>query len=316
MKLTPQTRELEQRALSQLDSLSNWGKWGTKDERGALNWVNSAAVMRGLSTVRRAQVYALGNRIGPDSPVSAGLPRPVHYMLRDAGDAAIADSGPSAEHYALDALFISAIHETTTHVDALCHIWTEGKMYNGFADRTVPSAGAQHLGIERFEGVVTRGLLLDLAGFYSRDVLDADHLITAEDLAQCAKAQGVSVESGDAVLIRTGWRSVYQSDRPRYSQMQPGLGPSAGLFLAEQEVCLMGADNTAVQAWGGGPDDPRVGLTDVLHKPLLRNLGIYLLEMLNLEALAADRVYEFMFCLAPLLIEGGTTSPVNPLAVA
>jgi kynurenine formamidase len=273
-------------------------------------------VMRGLATVKRGHVYALGNHIGPTAPASAGLPRPVHYMIRDAGDAAIADNADDLEHYALDALFLNAIHETTTHIDALCHVWTDHKMYNGFSDRTIPSSGAQHLGIENVDGVVTRGLLLDIARFRGVDVLDADYLITVDDLANCADSCGVRVEAGDAVLIRTGWRSVYESDPRRYIQMQPGLGPSAGLYLAQREICLVGADNTAVQAWGGGDNDPRAGLTDLLHVPFLRNLGIYLLEMLNLESLAADRVSTFMFCLAPLLIDGGTTSPVNPLAVS
>jgi kynurenine formamidase len=237
-------------------------------------------------------------------------------MTRDAGDAALAEDGTATEHYALDALFLNAIHETTTHIDALCHIWTDRKMYNGFGDRTIPSSGAQHLGIENLGGIVTHGVFLDVASHLGEDVLPADYLIAEDDLASSAEVAGVSIESGDAVLIRTGWRSVYGVDPSRYSQMQPGLGPSGGLYLAKHEICVVGSDNTAVQAWGGAANDPRAGLTDLLHKPFLRNLGIYLLEMLDLDRLAADKVSEFMFCLAPLLIEGGTASPVNPLAVA
>jgi len=117
---------------------------------------------------------------------------------------------------------------------------------------------------------------------------------------------------------------MFTLDEVKYSGTQPGVGPTAALHFALSEVCLVGADNTAVQGYSGynpryperqSGEDPREGLMD-LHIPLLRNLGTYLLEMLDLEQLAAAGVYDFLFSLAPLLIKGGTASPVNPLAVA
>jgi kynurenine formamidase len=124
---------------------------------------------------------------------------------------------------------------------------------------------------------------------------------------------------GDAVLVHTGWPTMYAEDPAAYGTRQPGLGASAALYLAERDVALVGSDNTAVEAWCGHDDkalaDPRWGHSQI-HIPFLRNLGIYLLEKLDLAALANDGVASFLFALAPLNIVGGTGSPVNPIAVA
>jgi kynurenine formamidase len=221
---------------------------------------------------------------------------------------------------AVDAIFFNYIHGTGTHLDALCHMWTRGEMYNGWSGNWVRSAGAMRLGIENVGGIATRGILLDVAGHRGMEILDPDDLITEDDLLECARSEGVDFASGDAVLVRTGWMATYASDPTGFSGMQPGLSASAGLLLARRDVCLVGADNAAVEAFPGSPapnpDDPRHGLHSRLHVAFLRNLGIYLLEMLDLDRLAAERIYEFQFALAPLLIDGGSGSPVNPLAIA
>lgn len=314
-----EVRRNEEAALAELMSLTNWRKWGTADERGALNYVTPEVVRRAVALLRRGRTYALGARIGDeDAPKMALLPSPQHYMHKDGGDWALGEpvsnsSGP----YASDTL-IMQVH-SSTHVDALAHSFDENAMYNGFSPSAVTSSGAARLGIEKFGGLVTRGVLLDIARYRGVDVLDAYDLITAEDIVGCAEAEGVTIQSGDAVLIRTGLPLAYADDRLAFTRAMPGPGPSAALWLARREISLIGADNTAVQATPGylDPDDPsdwRAGLHR-LHPPLLRNLGIYMLELLDLEDIAAARVYEFLFFLAPLRIKGGTGSPVNPLAV-
>src|SRR6516164_9146585 len=109
-------RSHEERAFQELDSLSNWNRWGSEDERGALNWVTPAAVMRGVGSVKTGTTYSLGNPIGPSAPASAGIARPIHRMTRDAGDAALTGDA-SSDHYSLDGLQLDAIHEVTTHID-------------------------------------------------------------------------------------------------------------------------------------------------------------------------------------------------------
>lgn len=320
MLVDAELHEQESAAFEKLMAQSNWGRWGDEDERGALHTVTPEAMRRGKDTVRTGKVYALGALVAdPATPRTETIPAPQLFMQVDGGDWAIGAGRPGVSaHYASDAISIQ-VHGAGTHLDALCHSWQGDQLYNGFSSHTISSSGATRLGIEKFGGLVTRGVLLDMAGFRGRDVLEPADLITANDVTACADAEGVTIDFGDAVLVHTGWRNVYAVDPKRYAGMQPGLGPSAGLLLAERDIALLGADNTSVQATSGypvrDPRDPRKGLTN-LHTPYLRNLGIYLLEMLDLDELAADCVYEFLFCLAPLRIVGGTGSPVNPLAVA
>jgi kynurenine formamidase len=312
-------RPHEEAALVELGKLSNWGRWGADDQRGALNLVTPEVVKRATVTVQRGEVIPLAGRISRFAPGLAGAPPSMHFMTRDGGDAAAAPN-ESPFQAAVDALVINYIHGTGTHIDALCHMWIDHRMYNDFSGNHVRSSGAAKLGIEQVEGIVTRAVLLDVAAVRGVAALQADDLVTDADLAAAEKATGVTVQSGDAVLVRTGWLSTFAGDAGAWSRLQPGLGPSAGLFLAKRDVCMVGSDNIAVEAWGGMPNsqlasDPRSGLTNCLHIPMLRNLGVYLLELLDLERVARAGRAEFMLTLAPLLIEGGTGSPVNPLAV-
>lgn len=319
-------RDAEEQALRELRQTDAWGRWGSEDERGALNYVTPEAVRRGTAAVRHGRVYPLSVHVRENRvPLLAGRPAPLHLMGLDGGDYA---AGMVAKHLpdqqtAEDYLVVGT-HGTTTHLDALCHVWTGGRMYNGFSGNLVRSYGATRLGVENVEGIVTRGVLLDVAGLRGVDVLPADYLVTERDLVECGERQGtLPLQSGDAVLVRTGWTTVFGRDEDAYSGMQPGIGSTAARHLVRSEVCLVGSDNTAVNAFSGyNPRHPervladwREGLAD-LHVPLLRNHGVYLLEMMDLEQLAADRVHSFLFCCAPLLVKGGTGSPVNPLAVS
>jgi kynurenine formamidase len=217
--------------------------------------------------------------------------------------------------FAVDTVLV-ATHGTTTHLDALCHVWEDGTLYNGFPAADIRHDGALTLGIENLDGLVTRGVLLDVARLRGVATLAPTDLITDDDVRLCEAQGGFQIESGDAVLIHTGWPATYTTDKRAYARSQPGVGASAGLYLADRDISLLGADNSAVQPYyGRNPaDDVRAAISD-LHLPYLRNLGIYLLEMLDLSTLARDRVDQFLFCLAPLKVTGGTGSPVNPIAV-
>jgi kynurenine formamidase len=320
--LTPELRGVEEAAQAELDAMSNWGRWGEEDERGAVNVVDLDSIQRGTAAIKQGRTYPLGQVIRENGvPMLNGRPPCLHYMSLDGGDwAAGAGKGRSTQ-IAEDTIIIP-VHAVTTHVDAFSHAWKDHEMYNGFSGNFVRSYGATRLGIENLEGIVTRGVLLDMAGFRGVDVMEATDYITLDDVLGCCEREGVTIERGDAVLFRTGWPAMFFDDPDVYSGLQPGVGSSAALYLAKRDICLIGADNTAVQPHSGyNPvtrshlEDARHGLGS-LHTPYLRNLGIYMLEMLDLSKLAADGIYEFLFCLAPLLIKGGTGSPVNPLAIA
>jgi kynurenine formamidase len=319
--------ERELAASEELRQLSNWGRWGSSDERGAANLVDAEAVLRGIAAVRSGRVYGLDQPLnGNESARLTFTPASLHYMASDGGDARIAagENGQNDRYPAFpdqqsaeDGLVFS-IHGNTTHIDGLAHVWTDGVMFNGFTCDEVRSSGAQRLGIEKLGPLVTRGILLDVAGHRGVECLAADDLVTEGEVVACLQAAGLEVLPGDAVLVRTGWSAMYAQDPGAYSRQQPGLGASAGLYLARHDVALVGSDNVAVEAWCGHDEaalSDRRWKHSLLHVPLLRNLGIYLLEKLDLAALAADRVTAFLFAVAPLRIVGGTGSPVNPIAV-
>lgn len=318
----------ERNASERLLKMTNWGRWGEEDERGAANFITSTAICRGALLVKRGIVYPLGNHIRQTGvPMLESFPPPLHFMAVAGSDyvAGLTRKGDMEGTGVAADYLISSVHGVATHVDALCHFWREHTLYNGFPEGTVRSYGALRLGIENLEGIATRGVLLDIATYKGRKVLEWNDVITDEDLMGCAKQERVTVESGDVVLIRTGWSNVFHTDPKSYGGAQPGLGPSAGLWLAEREVVAVGADNSGVQlkrddpsvgsAGSGGRDDTRPEFLADLHSPWLWKLGIYFIEMMNLERLAQDKVYEFFFIMAPLLIKGGTGSPVNPLAI-
>jgi len=297
------------------DSPGNWGRWGTDDERGAANLVDSDKVRTAAGTVRTGKVYPLGFEISARRSLAhPARPRPAHFMTLDGGDFAAGLQAPDGAQWAEDSVFLP-VHGTT-HVDALSHFWAGDLLYNGHPATSVRSSGARRCGVEKIGALATRGVLLDLAAAAGLDHLPGGHVITAGELQACADRQGVALAPGDAVLIRTGWPRVYEDDPQRYGLSSPGIGIEAAELLADADVTLVGSDNFAVEAMLEGGRYDGGGRAPVVHRLLLRDRGIYMLEVLALDELAADAVWEFLFVLAPLRIVGGTGSPVNPVAIA
>ncbi|MGW0632571.1 cyclase family protein [Streptomyces sp. NPDC002758] len=293
----------------------NWGRWGKEDQAGALNLIDARKRLSALSIPQRGEVYSLGQDIRPDGVpmapdgVRGFFIRPLHMMLYDGGDEASGCSTRGDNYFSSEDYLGIRIHGSTTHVDALSHGWKDQTLYNGFSRDTVNSFGASKLGIENAPHFVTRGVLFDVARSKGIDHVDIDYEITVDDLKAC---HDVALEPGDAVLVRTGWHSVYYSDPDSYNQFAwPGLGIDAVRWLAGQDVVLIGADNIGVEI--ASPVFIQTGSRG--HGMLLRDYGIYILELLNLEELSASGAVEFLFTMAPLRIAGGTGSPVNPLAV-
>jgi kynurenine formamidase len=210
-----------------------------------------------------------------------------------------------------DALVVSA-HGTTTHLDALSHMWTGDQLYNGHPADRVRSYGATRCGIDKLPGIVARGVFFDVPGLLGVPHLPAEHRVTPDELAGCIRDS--LLRPGDVAVIRTGWPAVFAHDPDAYWAGQPGLSAAAGRWLAERDVAVVACDNAAISGLNarGGSDEP---LEDDLHLLFLWRHGIYLAEMLWLEELAAAEPEEFLFIAAPLAIEGGTGSAINPLAV-
>lgn len=301
-------------ASTQRASSGNWQRWGEKDERGAANFIDDEQRVAAARLVRTGRVYSLALPLRGDTLPSSPLRgRMQHFMTIDGGDFA-AGVRLKGDYQCADD-WLSMPSQVGTHIDGLAHVWYDDRLYNGHAASSVRSYGATRCGIENLEHLVTRGILLDVAALLGVEHLPAEHVITPEELERAAKRAGVELRPGDVVLIRTGWYRVFASDRERYDAAQPGIGLAAARWLASREVAAVGADNLAIEATVGADGFENGDTSSAVHKLLLRDHGIYLIELLDLERLAADRVSEFLFVVAPLPIVGGVGSPLNPLAI-
>jgi kynurenine formamidase len=222
---------------------------------------------------------------------------------------------PGGIAFAADMMFFSGQHGAPT-IDALGHISNNQKLFGGLdAATSEDAAGLRALGIEAYpkERLVNRAVLLDVARFKKVDSLAPGQEITAEDLEATARAQGVEVRAGDSVLIRTGYGKFFNSDKAKYMGLRPGPGESAARWLASKRVFLVGDDQMTFEVY------PQQGSIFPAHRILIADNGIYIVENLNLEelaaALAGQQVYEFILVLNPPRIRGATGSAVNAFAI-
>jgi len=295
--------------------VSNWGRWGAEDERGTLNLISPEVVRRAAASVRRGQVFSLGLSFAADGPQigQGGRVNPLHLMTATEGRLGADPEGP---RYADDVVVMPL--QCATQWDSLAHVYYGGQLYNGFPASTITPAGAARNAIDRFgAGIVSRGILLDLARLKQVDRLPPGYAITPADLEATEQAEKVRVSAGDVLLIRTGHLQCFRrdGDRVAYMRQMPGLGLACVEWLHARDVAAVASDTSAVEVIPF--EDP--GLPLPVHMLCLRDMGLPLGEMFDLEEIgaecAADGVYEFLFTAPPLKVSGGVGSPLNPLAV-
>lgn len=207
---------------------------------------------------------------------------------------------------------LTMMEHSGTHIDALCHQACGFRMFGDVpVEETETQAGFKQLGIETVPPLLGRGVLLDVAGWKGVPRLPPKYSISGEELAACAAAQKVSLQTGDVLLVRTGFGALWQ-DEAAYLQAA-GVGKSGTLWAADHGIRAVGADN---MSWDV-PDerDPDTGATLFAHVYLLPKKGTYIMENLLLEDLAAARRYVFAFLGIPLKFTGATGSPLRPLAL-
>ena len=289
-------------------------RWGADDERGSLNLLDAETVLAATRVCTTGVVYNLGlpvQRYGV--PVFEYRGAPQRLTLTGAGElGAFADYGAPDDLGANEDTLVIPAHNGT-HMDALSHVFAEGKMYNGFDAKTfTASQGAAHCGIEKTGGFATRAVLLDVAGHQGVDWLEPGTNITADDLEACRSAQGSEIRRGDIVLIRTGWLDLFAALEPGTPApfAQPGIGRSTVAFFDSFDVAAIGADNAAIECI---PFDNNEFLA--VHVELLVKRGITLIEHLVLAKMATDRCHEALFVAAPMLVTGASGSPLNPIAI-
>jgi kynurenine formamidase len=287
----------------------NWGRWGPEDEIGTLNLLDAATVQRAAGLIRHGRVVSLGMPLARKGfPIYPTRQPILHFMTKDGGDYAAGAVAPH-DFGAADDYVVLALHGGT-HIDALSHVWTEGHLYNGYPSTEVRSSGAARNGIDKIPPIVGRGIFLDIPRLKHVEHLGVSEPITPQDLEDAEREFGVTCGSGDVVLIRTGWYRVFADDAALYYSGQPGITGSAASWLAERDVAAVGADNLTVECF----PDPAGGLQPA-HRLLLRDCGIHLIELLDLEELAATQVREFLFVACPLRIKRAVGSPINPIAI-
>ncbi len=293
----------------------NWGRWGDDDERGALNMLTPEVVLRATQACRTGKVYNLGlpvQRSGVPVFDYRGAPQRLTLTSQTDESNFAAFGAPSGLGANEDTLVIPA--HNGTHVDALCHVYSEGQMYNGYSKDSFSSqGGAGHCGIEKTGGFAAHAVLADLAGHMGVECLEPGYRISGAEIEACLAAEGVSVQAGDALLVRTGWLDLF--DRLTAAGepapfAQPGLSLSCVDFIRDNQLAAVGADNAAIECIPF--DDDRFL---AVHIELLVKLGIPLVEHLQLGPMAADKCYSALFVVAPMLVTGGTGSPVNPIAI-
>ncbi|MEJ5913691.1 cyclase family protein [Pseudokineococcus sp. 1T1Z-3] len=283
---------------------------GTDDPRGAMARVDDAARLRALAAARTGRSISLAwpvdTHAGPDNA------RPALHHMTDLGDVEAPE--PSCHK---DFLGIDYHGKATTHLDAACHIGYRGRLYGGVEARSAMSAsGSSWASVDALaDGVLLRGVLLDVPAVRGVDWLEPGTALHPGDVAEAAAAHGVQVQPGDAVLVHTG----HARRRRRLGAWDSGAA-SAGLHVDAVRPLL---DAGAVLLGSDGDTDVRPSPVAELHSPVhalsLTATGTPLLDNLDLEALA-DACAEagrrtFTLLVAPLVVRGGTGSPVNPLAV-
>jgi len=292
--------------------------WGVNDEIGRFNLMTDDSRFAILSRISSGKVYDLSVEyfIGMPSWYAIGDPR-YQFWLTHTPRGTIVDDPLNVGHkknqrvsYTGDA--VSMYTHMGTHIDALNHFGLNGKIWNGFeADKHLGDRGWKKAGAETIPPIIARGVLIDVAAAKGVKTLQPSYRITADDLRSALRRQGIKLQSGDVALIRTGRMQQY-NDEKAYMSEPPGLSLGAARFLVEEKnVMSVGADNLSFETFP--PEVPDNWIP--VHTYLLAQHGVTIMEVVDLEALAKDRIYEFAFIGASLKFRGASAGPMRPVAI-
>jgi kynurenine formamidase len=295
-----------------LSSLSNWGRWGPEDQLGTLNYITAESRRAALQTVQTGETVSCSRDISPRQ--SKENPRPLlHHMIASGEGAPDQGLGVAADWLGLEFHGYSV-----THLDSLSHLFWNKQSYNGRPASdvsTVSGAATGSVEVAR-NGIVTRGVLLDLAGARGQEWLEPGEALRPADLEHAEQEQGVTAGPGDVLLVRTGRdarRAVNGPIHPDHDGVA-GLHFSCLPYLHERQISVLGSDavNDALPSGVSGFEMP-------VHTVALVAMGLWLLDNAYLDELSRRcnnrGSWEFLAVLAPLLLKRSTGSPVNPLAV-
>lgn len=292
--------------------------WGPTDELGRLNMMTDETRAAVLSRISGGKTYDMSVEyfIGMPGWTAAGDPRYQMWMTHTPRGNVVTDAMSVGDevnaHVSYTGSAISMYSHTGTHIDALNHFGIDGKIYNGFtADEHLGDRGWTVTGAETIPPIIARGILIDIAKSKDMEALPSGYRITRSDIEAALTRQNVTLAQGDVVMLRTGRLLVYE-DAEAYTDNPPGLGLDAARFLVETSgAMIIGADNLSLEAF---PSEVEGNYIPV-HTYLLAQHGVPIMELVNLEALAKDSVYEFAFIGASLKLRGADAAPMRPIAI-
>lgn len=291
--------------------------FGPDDEIGMLNLLTPQAAAGVLARADGAHAYDLAVDFFVGMPCFADGGDPPFQMWMTATPSGSIGDDPLGIGEAQNRLVgrsadaMSMFTHTGTHIDALNHIGYGSAIWNGFTEGA--DLGSRHwrrAGTDRHPPMIARGVLIDVAGLHGVDMLPPSHAIGAEEIERALARQGTELQVGDIVLVRTGRMKAWP-DAEAFIPDEPGIDVSGATLLAQAGAAVIGADNVGLECHPSG--DP--GNWQPVHTYLLAEAGVPIMEIVNLEELAADRIYEFAFIGACVKLRGATGSPIRPIAL-
>lgn len=290
-----------------MTQLSNWGRWGKNDQIGTVNLITPAKRREAAALAKEGESVSLERDANTKKEIDNS--DPWGHVMNATGQ------HPAAGQFDLDTYSVLYHGYGTTHMDALCHMFYQGHLYNGFPQSAITDRGAGELDITHFKkGIFTRGVLVDIPLLKGVPYLEPDTPIYPEDLDAWERKTGVHIESGDVVFIRTGRWARREAKGPwDVANHSAGLYASCTRWLHQRDIAMIGSDAASDVMPSGIP-----GVAQPIHQLMLIALGTPIFDNCDLEAVSkaanSRRRWTFLLTAAPISMPGGTGSPLNPIA--
>lgn len=289
-------------------------KWGKDDQIGAMNLITPESVLEAAKLIKTGKTYHLGIII--DTKVPAFGARTYNITILQPNQIGTPGFGPTKMTFNDD--IVNTWLGIGPQIDGIGHIGIDHVYYNGVKDSEfAKDTGLTKFGIETLPPIVTRGVVLDMAGYYGVKIVKEGTPYTKEDIIGAAKKQGVEIRKGDIVLFHSGWLNLLDGkdgtkiDLKRYGSVEPGLGLTGAKYLIEKDIVAVGADTWGLETV---PFEKGVGVFEI-HQWLIPKNGICILETMDTRELVKDKGWEFLFVLGPARMRGAVQMMINPIAI-
>jgi kynurenine formamidase len=302
------SRKMTQADVEQLfKEVSNWGRWGKEDQLGAVNLITEEKRKQAAMLVKKGICVSLARNA--EEVEAADNPSPFGQTMLKTGN-------EPGNQWAVDNYSVSYHGFAHTHIDSLCHLLHKGKMYNGFSQNQITKQGTKKLSIHNLkQGIFTRGILIDIPKLRGVGYLEPATPVYPEELTAWENRAGIKVASGDVVFFRTG-RWARRAKTGPWSVEEDGaagLHASCAKWIRERDAAMVGSDAAMDVIPSGVP-----GVSHPIHLLTLNAMGVHIFDNCDLEAVSkmCDKLerWEFLITASPIPVEGGTGSPLNPIA--